>query len=219
MSQALVTVKGMSPSAVCAPSSRAIVRAIDVEVKTASLAELLAYLDGASRDGTFNARHGTWRISQRDVEWLRVLQVIAHRCGARSWIYREGKREVHVVETCLALRGADITSSPKRAAAFVRGYFDAEGGVPQKPGSRFYIQMVQKDKHDLDVVRERLMSLGVVCGVLHNPSISVDPDYWRFFVSSSSISRFASTIGSWHPRKRKILEDRSRRKAQPKARG
>ena len=95
-----------------------------------------------------------------------------------------------------------------RAAAYARGYFDAEGGIPKGRESRFYVQFVQKDRSDLDTVRGALNSLGITCGVLHVPSPRVDPDYWRFYVASASHRRFAAAVGSWHPRKRALLQQR-----------
>jgi len=53
-----------------------------------------------------------------------------------------------------------------------------------------------------------LVSFGIHCGKVHNPSHRIDPDYWRFFISRKSHNDFAKIIGSWHPRKEKILEIR-----------
>jgi hypothetical protein len=94
--------------------------------------------------------------------------------------------------------------------AYARGYFDAEGGVPRSTTSRFYIQLVQKDLDDLTTLRTILLDLGIACGALHNPSVSADPDLWRFYVRTSSHADFIERVGSWHPRKRSLLESRSR---------
>jgi len=51
-----------------------------------------------------------------------------------------------------------------------------------------------------------MVELGIKCGKPHNPSRRVDPEYWRFFVSSESYSAFAREIGSMHPSKCKALE-------------
>jgi len=174
------------------------------EVETATERELVCYLDGASRDGTFSRLHRTLRISQKGLEWLLVLQGALERLGARSWHYREGTRDVWTLETCWM--GSCQPCAPAEAAAFARGYFDAEGGVPRSPDARFYVQFVQKDLQDLSRVRTDLESLGLSCGRLHNPSVAVDPHYWRFYIRARSHLAFCESVGSWHPRKRRLLD-------------
>lgn len=187
---------------------QAILSSVMAEVRRANPAESRAYLQGAMRDGTFNRLHGTIRIAQADIRWLKVLQTVIGRIGSRSWIYREGNRRVWVIEsTCRP--DALVLAAPKEAAAFARGYFDAEGGVPHGSNARFYIQITQKDGQDLGRVRDVLESLGVRCGRLHNPSVRADPDYWRFYVRSASHAAFADHLGSWHPRKRSPREEPS----------
>ncbi len=182
----------------------AMVSRIMAGVQRAGLAESRACLHGAMRDGTFNRLHGTIRIAQADIRWLNVLQAVIGRMGSKSWIYREGDRRVWVIEsTCRA--GALDLAVPREAAAFARGYFDAEGGIPHEAEVRFYIQFTQKDRNDLGHVRGVLERLGVRSGRLHNPSVRADPDYWRFYVVSVSHRAFAERIGSWHPRKRELL--------------
>lgn len=92
----------------------------------------------------------------------------------------------------------------------MRGYFDAEGGVPHETCARFYMQLTQKDPHDLGRVRDVLERLSIRCGRLHNPSVRADPHYWPFYVLSASHWTFAERIGSWHPRKRELLAVRCR---------
>jgi hypothetical protein len=105
-----------------------------------------------------------------------------------------------------------LVSSDDRLA-YARGYFDAEGGIPRSPRSRFYVQFVQKDRTDLDELRLILERQGIACGRLHNPSSSVDPDLWRFYVLARSHEDFIERVGSWHPRKRCLLEARMARAA------
>ena len=169
---------------------------------------LLAYLHGAARDGTFNRRHGTWRITQSDQSWLRLLQRQISRLGRKAWLYREGSRNVWTVETKLDLSDPVTYGSRFERIAFARGYFDAEGGVPRAVSARFYVQYVQKDLRDLSRVRVLLEAEGISCGRVHNPSWRVDPGFWRFYVRAASLPRFATIVGSWHPRKREILNVR-----------
>ena len=180
---------------------------LHAELLEADARETRAYLLGAAHDGTFNRTHKTLRISQADVRWLLVLQEAFLKLGKRSWIYREGTRNVWVVESTIRLEEYEF-DSPDERAAFVRGYFDAEGGVPRDRSARFYIQLVQKSRTDLLNVRGSLESLDIRCGRIHNPSVRVDPQYWRFYVLSSSHEDFIRRIGSWHPRKRQLLEAR-----------
>ena len=174
------------------------------EVNAATERELVCYLDGASRDGTFNSLHRTLRISQKGIEWLDLLKAVLARLDARSWTYREGNRDVWTLETCWS--GSCEPTTADEMASFVRGYFDAEGGIPRSSSARFYVQFVQKDLKDLARVRDALGALNIACGRLHNPSVAVDPDYWRFFVRSRSHRAFCETVRSWHPRKRLLLD-------------
>ncbi len=178
------------------------------ELRRAETEEARLYLLGAVRDGTLNRLHNTIRIAQSDIRWLRVLRVLFRKLGSQSWIYREGDRNVWVVETTCRLEPARGFYSLAEMAAFVRGYFDAEGGVPARSAERFYVQIVQKNRVDLEQVREILTNLGIRCGRTHNPSVRVDPEYWRLYVLTGSHHNFIRRVGSWHPRKRPLLEAR-----------
>ena len=182
--------------------------ALIAEIDRARRRDLVAYLSGASRDGTFNRVHRTYRITQRDRRWLEVLQLVLDRLGRRGWLYQEGARQVWALETTFKVGAPVQLSSSSQECAFVRGYFDAEGGVPRRFDDRFYVQFVQKDFTDLERVRNVLNRLAIECGRLHNPSERVDPNYWRFYVLSRSHSDFIRLIRSWHPGKRAILEAR-----------
>lgn len=180
---------------------------LELEVGQASALTAEAYLRGAAHDSTYSRLHRTTRFCQADPRWLEVLGSLLERVGSRSWSYREGRnRSLWVLETSW------VPSAPAASlrcpAAYARGYFDAEGGVPRELAARFYIQFVQKDREDLSGVRDALSGLGVQCGRLHNPSKRVDPHYWRFFVRAVSHECFLEKIGSWHLRKRAILEAR-----------
>jgi hypothetical protein len=171
-----------------------------------------AYLLGASGDGTFNRLHRTFRFAQKEREWLELLGELLRGLGYRGWIYREGrKRQLYVLETSATFLGEFPRSrfeTPAEQVAYVRGYFDAEGGVPRDPRAPLYVQFVQKDRDSLTYARGILEGLGIACGVIHNPSRRVDPDYWRFFVRRNGHQRFISVIGSWHPRKAVCIADR-----------
>lgn len=172
-----------------------------------------AYFHGLLGDATHSRLHRTWRIAQKEREWLKKLQRFLKQLGYKSWIYREGKeRSLYILETTaeFLFNGFDSERlvNEQEKVAYVRGYFDAEGGVPKSSKARFYVQFVQKNKKELETVQRFLQDLGIESGKIHNPSVRVDPDYWRFFVRARSYQKFIDRIGSWHPRKQKILQSR-----------
>ena len=178
----------------------------------ASPEELRAYLFGATKDSTRSAIHNTVRYGQSEIAWLETIAAILYRLNIRSWIYREGRtRNFWVLETTAPfLRN---TFDPRDAdegptLAYARGYFDADGGMPRLTGARLYFQYTQKDREDLNLVRDLLLTAGIDCGALHNPSRAADPNYWRFFVSARSQVEFMMKIGSWHPIKAALIAER-----------
>lgn len=173
---------------------------------------LQAYLQGALHDGTFSSNK-RFRFSQKGTEWPLVLKDCFTRLGYASRIYREGKkRSVFVLETLANF--LDFGFRPDKLCgrdshiAYIRGFFDAEGGVPHNVNDRFYIQLVQKNKQKLEMLKKLLDRLHIKTGLIHNPSKRVDPDYWRMYVAKDSYERFICTIGSWHPKKQSILIQR-----------
>ena len=105
------------------------------------------------------------------------------------------------------LQGALHDASLNKGRRY-RGFFDAEGGIPRKENATFYIQLVQKNKPKLERLKEILLQAGIASGKIHNPSVRVDPEYWRFFIATRSHKEFATLIGSWHPRKSEIFKRR-----------
>ena len=171
-----------------------------------------AYLLGALHDGTFSSNK-RFRISQVGTDWLKILQVLFRNLGYNSWIYKEGKyRRVYVLETLANF--LDFNFDPLRLESneekisYIRGFFDAEGGIPRNGKARFYIQLVQNDREKLEKLKILLSGLGIKTGKIHNPSQSVDPDYWRMYVLAKSQQSFLTKIGSLHPRKIKALKRR-----------
>ena len=156
--------------------------------------EIKAYLLGALHDATFSSNR-RFRYSQKGTEWLKALKALLKRIGYSSWIYKEGKgRDVYVLETLAKF--LDFKCNPLKFKSnaekihYIRGFFDAEGGIP-KNNKRFYIQLVQSDKHKLQKIKKILEELEIKTGKIHNPSIKVDPDYWRMYVLAKSHQRFA----------------------------
>ena len=172
-----------------------------------------AYLQGILGDATYNKIHKTHRISQANREWLEKIKDLLHKVGDKSWIYREGKnRNVYVLETASKKLSIDfkptLLQSDEEKIAYIRGYFDAEGGIAHEARVRFYLQFAEKNKIRLEKVRNLLQELGIECGIIHCPSEKIDPDYRRFYIKANSYDKFINMIGSWHPRKQKIFSSR-----------
>lgn len=172
-----------------------------------------AYLLGALHDGTYNARRKTHRFSQANIEWLQLLQKCLADLGCKAWLYKEGKtRAVYVLETSAKFLSIDFDpcklTSTEEKIAYIRGFFDAEGGIPKNTYARFYIQLVQKNQPKLDWIRTALIDMEISCGAIHVPSKRIDPEYFRFFIATRSHGAFGKVIGSWHPRKHLIFESR-----------
>ena len=181
------------------------------EFSVLSKSEVFAYLHGAMHDASLNKKKRI-RFGQKYPEWLDTLKNLLMSVGVNSWIYKEGKnREYYILETvCKDLHFSFDPSTLKTKGdkiAYVRGFFDAEGGIP-RTRDEFYIQLVQKNLKKMKTLKKILAGLGIECGKIHNPSKRVDPNYWRFFVSRNSHKKFAKIIGSFHPIKAKIFSER-----------
>jgi hypothetical protein len=183
---------------------------LHAELLETSASGARAYLHGAAHDATLSHRHRTVRFGQSDTRWLEVVGFLVARLGQRSWSYREGRsRRFWVLETSAAVLAEPPTfSSSEERLAYARGYFDAEGGTPRDPSARFYVQFVQKDRGDIEGLREILEAEGICCGRLHNPNRLRDRDLWRFYVVAAGHRAFATRVSSWHPRKRSLLDAR-----------
>jgi hypothetical protein len=167
----------------------------------------VAYIQGLLHDATW--RRGTLRIAQKSKPFLERVRTLLAHLGCPSWIYREGrKRRVYILEfskSKLLGLGDHSFKSPEDKIDYVRGYFDAEGGIAKSAKVRFYIYFAQKNLKDLERVRNFLTQLGIGCGRVHNPSRLIDPKYFRFYVSTACHRKFAKVVGSLHPEKAHIL--------------
>ena len=136
--------------------------------------EIKSYLLGALHDGTFSSNE-RFRISQKGTEWLKVLQKLFGKLGYNSWIYKEGSdRKVYVLETLANFLDFYFNplrlKKPKEKTGYIRGFFDAEGGIPRNEKARFYIQLTQNNKRKLEKLKKLLNDLGIETGKIHNPS-------------------------------------------------
>ncbi len=193
---------------------------LHAELLVTSATRMQAYLQGALKDATKSAAHRTYRYGQSQRSWLETIQVILGVLGHRSWIYREGQdRNFWVLETSARFLSeayeATALSGTVEGLDYVRGYFDADGGMPRDPQARLYVQYAQKDRQSLERVAKILASWEIQSGRIHNPSVEVDPHYWRFFVRAASHERFMKLVGSWHPIKRALIETRMKIESTP----
>lgn len=174
---------------------------------------LKAYLHGAFHDGTINRMHNTYRFCQKEFAWLESLKGMLVEIGCKSWIYKEGKdRNVYILETTASFLKNKIVPTDletlEEKIAYIRGYFDSEGGIPQTSASWLYIQFTQKNEIELKQLKIILEEVGISCGKVHNPSRLVDSSYFRFFISRKSHRDFMRIVSSWHPRKSALISDR-----------
>ncbi|MFA5776035.1 MAG: LAGLIDADG family homing endonuclease [Patescibacteria group bacterium] len=163
-----------------------------------------SYLLGLIHDST-TSRY-TYRLCQKSLSFLESVQRGIQKMGSKAWIYKEGKsRNVYILEFAKSLLKDSAIASPTDKIDYIRGYFDAEGSVPRNLLTRYYIYFCQKDFNDLEQVRNYLLELGIECGKIHIPSISVDPNYYRFYILCNSWEKFGRFIGSFHNEKGKFV--------------
>ena len=163
-----------------------------------------AYLLGALHDGT--VRKLTYRIVQKDQEYIKFLVKEIKKLGFNAWMYKEGKtRNLYAAEFSRNLLKDFVIETNQDKIDYIRGYFDAEGGIPRGPKVRYYIYFAQKNLKEIEQIKKWLEELGIKCGSIHNPSKNADPNYWRFYISIKSYEKFAQIIGSWHPVKSHFL--------------
>lgn len=162
------------------------------------------YLLGVLHDAT--VRKTTYRIATKNLIFARILKRGIMKFGVSAWIYKEGKyRNLWIVEFSKSLLLKARISTKKDKVDFIRGFFDAEGGISKGSNVRFYLYFCQKDKNILLTIKRYLQKLGIESGVIHNPSKKVDPNYWRFYIKANSYKNFAKIIRSNHPDKLGIL--------------
>lgn len=136
-----------------------------------------SYLLGVLHDAT--ERKTTYRVAQKSCEYIELLARGIKLHGCSAWIYKEGReRDVYVVEFSKSVLNGFKLKTREDKIDYIRGYFDAEGGIAKDPRVAFYIYFAQKDLNDLLELKSYLEELGITCGKVHNPSKKADPYYW-----------------------------------------
>ncbi len=167
---------------------------------------LRPYLEGLLHDGT--KREYTYRITQNNKEFVERIQSKIEAESESAWIYEEGNRGVYTLEFSKSVV-RERNSNPETEESkihYVRGYFDAEGGIPSQTSDNPYIYFAQKGKTDLVELKQKVESLGLNTGRIHLPS-QRKPNYWRFYISRDSHRKFFEKVGSWHPEKHQRLRE------------
>ena len=163
-----------------------------------------AYLLGIIHDAS--VRKTTYRVATKNQTFAEILKQGIIDLGRAAWIYKEGKsRNLWIVEFSKSLLNGMKIISKEEKLDFIRGFFDAEGGIAKSSKVRFYLYFCQKNKIILKEIKRHLVSFGIESGVIHNPSKRVDPNYWRFFIRAKSYKKFAKVVSSSHPEKLPIL--------------
>ena len=163
-----------------------------------------AYLLGIIHDAS--VRKTTYRVATKNQTFAEILKQGIIDLGRTAWIYKEGKsRNLWIVEFSKSLLNGMKIISKEEKLDFIRGFFDAEGGIAKSSKVRFYLYFCQKNKIILKEIKKHLGSFGIESGVIHNPSKRVDPNYWRFFIRAKSYKKFAKVVSSSHPEKLPIL--------------
>jgi DNA-binding transcriptional regulator WhiA len=127
-------------------------------------------------DGT--VRKTTVRIATNCEEFSDFLIKGIKLLYANAWKYREGRlRNVWIVEFSSTLINSTSIVSIEDKVNYIRGYFDAEGGIAKQRKVRYYLYFCQKNLQDLLQVQQYLKELNIACGTVHNPSKKKDPNY------------------------------------------
>lgn len=163
-----------------------------------------AYLLGILHDAS--VRKTTYRIATQSRSFAEAIQKGIIYLGKKAWIYKEGRdRNLWIVEFSKNLLKDFEVRTRSDKLFYIRGFFDAEGGIAKSPKVRFYLYLCQKNKECLLQVKRYLTDLEIKSGKIHNPSRKIDPNYWRFYIRAESYRDFAKIISSNHPDKLSLL--------------
>jgi hypothetical protein len=198
--------------------------------------EEIAYLVGALRDGSFSTipEQGIYRIRfyQKNKAWLEFLsKLIERNFGGKPSFYFDSRHGVwclsftskKVFEELLKLAefGGNqsdwltpswvLAGSREFKAAFVRGFFDAEGSVNSfektslsVPEKDVRIYFAQANQGVLEEIREILSEFGIRCGRVCGPYVKKGTSTEMFGLmihGSGQVLKFYDCFDSSHPEK------------------
>ena len=190
----------------------------------------VAYLLGALRDSTIDIRKGKnyeIKIAQKESEWLSVLQgiflrhfnnagrITQHSKDAKI-LRITGKETTYKILEISQMKVPQVTwKTPKIIQEqknsvqlqYLRGFFDAEGGLPRNPetAKQKYISFSQKNKESLQFLRALLINNG-----FRPTNLTICGGVWEFRLTrKNDMANFSIKVGSLHKDKQwklKILE-------------
>ncbi len=203
--------------------------------------ENLAYLLGALRDATVDIRIGKnyeVKLAQKNKKWLRLIQKIVEkefgkggkikRHSGGYWILRiSGKEIVNKIVELSEIKTPQKnwntpskiknTNNIKIKISYIKGFFDAEGGLPNKitSNSAKYIIFSQKNKESLEFIKDTLQELGI-----KTTNLTRCGGVWEFRITAkTSILKFIEKVGTLHPEKMKKIKKMKRALLSPNWRG
>ena len=190
--------------------------------------EHVLYLIAALRDGSIdnrNCKNYEIKIGQTVQRWLSdiIKPIIESNFGVRVNIHGNllrltNKKAVHEIQQISGIQphGWKTPETVKKIPLesripYIRGFWDAEGGIPKKPencnkAEQMYISFHQKDKEPLVFIRDSLIEMS------YKPTnITKCSEAHEFRITRRAhMKRYCTEIGSWHPEKsermQKLLE-------------
>jgi intein-encoded DNA endonuclease-like protein len=185
--------------------------------------ENVLYLIAALRDGSIDSRNGKnyeIKIGQKDQRWLSdiIKPIIESNFGVRVNIHKNllrltNKKAVQEIQRISGIKsfGWNTPETVKKLPLekripYIRGFWDAEGGLPKKPetcdrSEQTYISFHQKQKEPLIFIRNSLIKMG-----FKPTKITKCSNAHEFRITRKEhMKRFYNKIGSWHPEKSKRM--------------
>ena len=184
----------------------------------------LAYLLGALRDASVDIREGKnyeIKIAQKNKKWLQKLQSIIKQKFGYKWKITKHRKNYYilritqkkVVKKIIQLAEIKmpqilwntptiIRSQPLDIQKeYIKGFFDAEAGLPRNPKKWKYISFDQKAREPLEFIRKILIKLK-----FKPTNLTWTSEVWQFRLTRKiDIINFVEEIGSSHPDKIKKL--------------
>lgn len=189
------------------------------------LSEDLCYVLGALRDGCLTSQYSI-KFKQKNREWLSeiIIPKLNSEFGlnldegriyeqndvtTRYYIAFKSKRVHEILSSLLESSEGTVPDifelmTKQQKIAFVRGFWDADGGCPRYPenSSKQYLNFTQKDPVVLQEIADFLSQEGISCGEIRSNEKKSSGDIHRFsIVAKQSVLDFIEKIGSEHPEK------------------
>ncbi len=204
-----------------------------------SIEKEMAYILGAIRDGSFirNDKNSIYRIRiyQKDRKWIETVSNKMEKLFGKKptisldnrdhvWNLMVNSREIYEKVVAIgaytgsqktwAVPEAILSSPSDTQKEFVKGFFDAEGGLPHVERAEIEpkdicIHFTQCNKRCLEDVMQMLHRFGLktgrVCGPYYKKGFA-DPVYRLKIHGKREVTKFSHIIGSDHTQKQARLK-------------